>query len=419
MSAMPLHGNVRRAAHIAYGALALLFLISLTNRIRSSVDGLDGLLHGTEHVRGPFQLGEKYLDFRLSDPQPEARAVGIGDGDLVTSIGGRPAQGYTDFYSVLRRARPGDRLQVQVRSSTRKDVSIELQPLYARGPKAYNWLYFLTLDVAIPYFCLALGFWVAAVRIRDKRAWLLLLLMLSFPEFAYGRYLTLYGRDDLLQPIFAAYHQLLSNIWPAALLLFAIYFPERFDLDRKVPWAKWLIVGPMVLRVSLTAIYVVLRRHHMATALEMARTYNFFDWLPSLWFAAVVLFFAILGYKTLTASGRDSRRRLLLLDTAAAVGVTPIVVWLILRGNGSVEWLLLPALMLLFLFPVAMAYVIVVHRAMDVRVVIRQGLRYLLATGGIKVLQVVVSIAIIVMAATIGAGQNINLAQRIVILLFE
>jgi phosphoserine phosphatase RsbU/P len=101
------------------------------------------------------------------------------------------------------------------------------------------------------------------------------------------------------------------------------------------------------------------------------------------------------------------------------VGVTPIVVWLILRGNGSVEWLLLPALMLLFLFPVAMAYVIVVHRAMDVRVVIRQGLRYLLATGGIKVLQVVVSIAIIVMAATIGAGQNINLAQRIVILLFE
>jgi hypothetical protein len=100
----------------------------------------------------------------LSDPQPEARAAGIGDGDIVTSIGGRPAQGYTDFYSVLRR----DRLQVQVRSSTRKDVSIELQPLYARGPKAYDWLYFLTLDVAIPYFCLALGFWVAAVRIRTK-----------------------------------------------------------------------------------------------------------------------------------------------------------------------------------------------------------------------------------------------------------
>jgi phosphoserine phosphatase RsbU/P len=135
--------------------------------------------------------------------------------------------------------------------------------------------------------------------------------------------------------------------------------------------------------------------------------------LPSLWLPSVVLFFAILGYKTLTASGRDSRRRLFLLDAAAAVSVTPIIVWLILRADGGVEWLRLPALMLLFLFPVAMAYVIVVHRAMDVQVVIRQGLRYLLATGGVRVLQAAVSIAIIVMAATIGTSQNVNLARRI------
>jgi phosphoserine phosphatase RsbU/P len=417
MSGMPLHRNVRRAAHIAYVSLALLFLISLTHRIRNAVDGLDGLLHGTERVRGPFHLGEKYLNFRLSDPQPEARAAGIRDGDVVTTIGGRPAQGYTDFYSVLRRARPGDRLRVQVQSpaggSVPKSVSIELQPLFARGPKTSDWLSFLTLNLGMPLFCLALGFWVAAVRIRDEKAWLLLLLMLSFPEFANGQFLTLYGRDDFLQTIFTAYHQLLSNIWPVALVLFAIYFPERLDLDRKVPWAKWLIVGPTILRVALAAIFVVLQRHHMATALQLLRTHDFFDRLPSLWLPSVVLFFAILGYKTLTASGRDSRRRLFLLDAAAAVSVTPIIVWLILRDNGGVEWLRLPALMLLFLFPVAMAYVIVVHRAMDVQVVIRQGLRYLLATGGVRVLQAVVSIAIIVMAATIGTSQNVNLARRI------
>ena len=129
----------------------------------------------------------------------------------------------------------------------------------------------------------------------------------------------------------------------------------------------------------------------------------------------MVLFFAILGYNTLTASGRDSRRRLLLLDAAAAVSVTPVVVWVILRETGrrAPEWVLLLALMLLFLFPLTMAYVIVVHRAMDVRVVIRQGLRYLLATGGVRVVQAAVSIAIIVMAATIGAGQNASLTRRI------
>jgi len=54
----------------------------------------------------------------------------------------------------------------------------------------------------------------------------------------------------------------------------------------------------------------------------------------------------------------------------------------------------------LLVFPLTMAYVIVVHRAMDVRVVLRQGLQYLLATGSIGVLQIIISVAIIVAAVS-------------------
>jgi sigma-B regulation protein RsbU (phosphoserine phosphatase) len=43
-----------------------------------------------------------------------------------------------------------------------------------------------------------------------------------------------------------------------------------------------------------------------------------------------------------------------------------------------------------------MAYVIVVHRAMDVRLVIRQGVQYLLARGTVRAIQPIVSAAIIV-----------------------
>ena len=60
-----------------------------------------------------------------------------------------------------------------------------------------------------------------------------------------------------------------------------------------------------------------------------------------------------------------------------------------------------------------MAYVIVVHRAMDVSVVIRQGLQYLLATNGIRVLQVAIGIGIIIAAATVGAGSSV--LQRILL----
>jgi phosphoserine phosphatase RsbU/P len=136
------------------------------------------------------------------------------------------------------------------------------------------------------------------------------------------------------------------------------------------------------------------------------------DELSWLQLAALILFFVILGYKTFSARGRDPRRRLLLLDTAAAVGVTPIVLWLILRDRLP-EWTTLAAIVLWFLFPLTMAYVIVVHRAMDVRVAIRQGVRYLLATGGVRVFQAIVSVMIIVVAASISADPNANLIRRV------
>src|SRR6185295_14629923 len=51
-------------------------------------------------------------------------------------------------------------------------------------------------------------------------------------------------------------------------------------------------------------------------------------------------------------------------------------------------------LAILFIFPLTMAYVIVVERALDVRLVVRQGMQYLLARGGIRVLQIAGSIAV-------------------------
>ncbi len=69
---------------------------------------------------------------------------------------------------------------------------------------------------------------------------------------------------------------------------------------------------------------------------------------------------------------------------------------------------------MLFIFPVTMAYVIVVDRAMDVRVVVRQGVQYLLATGGIRVLQVLISIGIIVAAASMTA--NTSVLQRVILI---
>ena len=57
-------------------------------------------------------------------------------------------------------------------------------------------------------------------------------------------------------------------------------------------------------------------------------------------------------------------------------------------------WFALLALASVLLFPMTMAYVIVVQRAMNVSVVVRQGLQYALAKNGVFDLQILLSVAV-------------------------
>jgi hypothetical protein len=204
-----------RRPYAAYFGLFLLFAIAVAYHARTATAVLGTLLDSNEHVREPFEVdGHKMALFRV---QPEARIAGIKDGDLLTAIQGQPVPGLADFYSIVRQARPGQRSQIQVAPSTpgvaaRKNVSIELERVFPNGPRASDWLSFGLEILAIPILCFALRFWVVMVRIHDKLAWLLLVVLLSFPEmFGAGGAPELFGRADLFQPVFVAYHMLFAT----------------------------------------------------------------------------------------------------------------------------------------------------------------------------------------------------------------
>ncbi|PYS47485.1 MAG: hypothetical protein DMF68_15870, partial [Acidobacteria bacterium] len=119
----------------------------------------------------------------------------------------------------------------------------------------------------------------------------------------------------------------------------------------------------------------------------------------------------------------DARRRLKLLTTGTTLSLAPLFILIIVglvRGRGTSEnvspWLFMPALLLLFLFPLTLAYVIVVHRAMDVRVAIRQGVQYALARNGVRVIQVLLSAVIIFVAASLIASSTANRPQKIAVM---
>ena len=309
--------------------------------------------------------------------------------------------------------RPGeDRRQVT--------ASIVLRPIRTGAPTAVEIVGFAILNVMLPLTCTVLGFWVAAARVTDRRAWLLLVLVLSLAEFGGGYFRSLYGREDVFQPVAAAYQPLLANMWPTAMLLFAISFPERLALDRKVPWLKWVVIAPIVLRVvALNPIYDFIARRDPDAARRLhqalAPTETYFGTSYGLF---ILLFLVIMGYRTITERQPDARRRLRLLVTGAALSVTPMLAFLLLVAAGRrsfADWVVIPVLGSLLLFPLTMAYVIVVHRAMDVRVVVRQGLRYLLARGSLRGLQFVVSSATLAAAIALGARSASLISQVLLI----
>ena len=91
----------------------------------------------------------------------------------------------------------------------------------------------------------------------------------------------------------------------------------------------------------------------------------------------------------------------MLLFVGAAPGVVALLIALVAQRLEYVlpPWSFLLLATMVLAFPLTTAYVIVVHRAMDVRVVVRQGLQYVLARGGIRVIQIA-----LLVAATIAAS---------------
>jgi phosphoserine phosphatase RsbU/P len=407
-----------RAHTLAYAVLAALFLLSVSHFSRDAIDRIDAVRHAGERVREPFYLGD--ANWGAIGLQPEAEAAGLKYGNAVLAVNGRPVDGFFVYYGALRQARVGDRLRVQVRTRPDanpvvKDLSIELRPYGSNAGAAglSGYVAAALSSVALPAVCVALGFWVTAVRIRDPSAWLLLAVLLSLAAFIGGGSgpQGAFGRENLLQPLFIGFHAFLSLIATPALMLFGISFPERLAIDRRVPWLKWIIVGHLTLVSVLEGVNVGLWVHHLPLSEGFQHVVEFLtgasgDFGAGVGFVALAVGVGSLAYKTVTEPSRDARRRLLLLDIGAAASISALVAVMVL-GRLEIrlsDWPLFPLITMWLAFPLTMAYVIVVHRAMDVRVVIRQGVQYVLARGGIRVIQLALTVAVTIAATSLLSG---------------
>ncbi len=408
-------------------AVVILFAIIATIEVRYTIDSLDENLHVTERARIPFNLKTPggTLSPTINGKLPaETTAAGFKIGDFLDQIDGRPVHGLAAITAITNAHHPGDAIQVSVtRNGVPFSAPIKLgpdsdKPLTAREWTLEAFLYYLT-----PWFCILLGFTVAFLRPDDMLAWLLLLLMVSFSGVAgSGVVSTAAGWGPIMRTPAVFVQSLSTGSWGVWMMLFGQYFPDRRSTSFWNKLARWALGLPLLLLGILVAFLNAVEIEN-STALQSWQTAlsRLGPVLLGMLMTAIATFFINISIKSSFAKTADDKRRLRLLYWGTTLSLTPIfliiIAALVFRKNvNGNTWIVFPALFALFLFPLTMAYVIVVEKAMDLKVVIRQGLQYALARRGLRILSILFGMGVFISAMVLVNEPTRSPAQKMTII---
>lgn len=330
--------------------------------------------------------------------EPAYAASGLETGDEILRIDGAPLTGDQQFSEWLTRAKPNQTVTVdvtRVRDGKLEAHTIRLRMAPAR-PQASALVFHIVSLVVLPFTCLLVGFYIAFARPTDPLAWITMAMLASFSQSMGGTSVLL---TDPWRPLFFIYHSVLNESWPLWMVLFALYFPIPFPFIVRKPWINWLLAIPAFVLAGVNIYCNFERVHHLRNIAWLGQlNIKAEPFIAVLFTLYVFAFFQLLVAKRKLLTQPDAKRRLRLMIfgcSAALIPTLPVIFGEIGWTPKLAPWLETICLSAVILFPVTMAYVIVVQRAMDVRMVIRSGVQYAFASTGIRVLQIGIVIAVV------------------------
>jgi signal transduction histidine kinase/DNA-binding response OmpR family regulator len=345
-------------------------------------------LHAVDKPHVPFE----YDDSRtVTFASQEAREHGIRVGDKIEVVGNTPFTGRRVLDFKIASSHPGNLIPLTVRraSGEQDRLTIPLEPFSAQPPKAREWFSAIAVFLVMPTLCILLGFGVVLARLFDRRAWFLLALMVSFSQ------VYTIPLSELAPSIVLLFHDLVASSLGIWLVLFGIYFPHRAPWDRKRPWLKWGFLGPSIVTTVVLSIKNVAAQTSFAAIVPLQLVLRSLHRVSvALTLGAVVFFFLEIARERRVSPIPDDRRRLRILLVGSALAFAPLFALVLIglaRNRDPIAevptWIVLPAIVLLGLFPCTLAYVTNVQRALELRVIVRQSVKYLLARRGLTLLR--------------------------------
>ena len=389
------HAPRTPSPNLLRGLLILYILASVGYWIAGTMDYWELDLHWDHHIQSPFTYDSENL--KVTEVKPEAKAGGLTNGVKISGLNGAPYTGLAQWLEILITAHPGDTLDVEY---DRQDGSHGIATLALvqrerehKGIASWAVINRDGILALLPLVCLLIGFWVVLAKPLDRNAWLLLVL-LTFPAVLTMDTSMATGVGLVLRGFFFETMQIAGS---PVLLLFGIYFPERSRIDQKVPWLKWVVIAPIALYEVFVHVYLGKIYFFGGASPALAQTTNIFGHIVNaLNLVCIILYLIVTLDKLRSASTADARRRLRVLVVGETIGVGALLLVFILlphfgfkRDTPAGFWIASAGAIIFMVAPLTLAYVVLVQRAMDVRVILRAGTRYLLAKAFLMVLQFV------------------------------
>ena len=382
-------------AKLPYLLLAILAVGSSLFYVASTAAAFDSFLNANR-ARPPLDYSH---DARfLVQPLPESRRAGMKAVDEILSVNGVEFTGMAGLIRQTFHAHPGQIFAIVYRSHAggMHTAQVELMAQRRAPPTFSGWLINIVLVLLFPAFCLLLGYWVVLARPLDWNAWFLLGIMNVAPAFiARTGYF-----PGFLTP-FTIFWQIFAWQWMfISLILFSIYFPVRSRIDTRYPWIKWLLIIPQIPIVPLNFALEYGRLYHIRFIRPYLSAIDPLELAANVFAAISLCIFiaAIVGKLfTVPAPAADARRRLAVVAAGSLLGLGPVLVLLVISTLSdkpimelAPSWALLTVTVLFTFFPLSLAYTVIVQRALDLRIILRQGTRYAFARGTLWVLQTIV-----------------------------
>lgn len=400
---------------LQYFALGIIFAASMLFQARYASD-----IWQADKLDIPF-ISPETASAALDLVMPAAERLGLRRGDILLAVNGRKYTGSAVLAEAYAGARVGDSISLSVRSGS--EIHTIKIPAATGSNSISRMAFDILLNVAMPIGCILLGCGVVLVRPRDFQAWLLLGLLLGFSQLLSAFKIEAWGpgwRDWAM-----GYHMALAQAWPSFMFLFGFFFPEPFPFwmrfGRWRHFIPWLAIAPPVASGIAGCRVAVVEMTDYAAAQPLYQHLHFWQ-TPLLFYSFCMVgfgFFASIFAKSGIALSADGKRRLRLLYWGTTISTVPLFVLSVVAGirgktinTVAPDWLLGITLAMLALFPLTLAYVIVVQRAMDVRVVVRQGLKYALAKNGILILQTTLMSAMAYLVITLVRDRSASLALK-------